>query len=103
MMMTKKKTLYFLSTIVFILMIIQNYKLDKECFFEAMYIPLIILVIPLFWNKWLYQGLTENAKKPISYETFIFIGNVVYFMLALFMFIVVLVGYKPANYMPGIC
>jgi len=102
--MTRKNTLHKLSIFLALLSTVYSYNLDPKCFFQGyIVVPLIFLTIPFLWNSWLYQEFIENSKKPISYSTFIFIGNMVYVLLILFVLTLIFIGYKPGHYIEGVC
>ena len=102
--MRKKNTLHKLSIFLALLSVIYSYNLDPKCFFNSyIFVPLIFLAIPFLWNSWLYQEFIENSQKPISYSTFIYIANIVYLLLILFFLTLIFTGYKPSNYIGGVC
>ena len=102
--MMEKNTLHKLSVIAAFLFAVHYYKLDKECFFQGyFFFSLVILILPFLWNRWLYEELTQNTKSPISYTTFINIGNFVYVGLIIFAMVMILTDYRPLNYVQGVC
>ena len=101
--MRDKKTLYKLSVISAVLIAIHYYQIDKECFLGYLGFSFILMLLPLMWNRWLYHELIEDAKRPISYDSFILIGNIVYLLLCIFFFVMLLYGYKPDGYRAGVC
>ena len=98
-----KNTMHKLSVIVALLFAIHDYRLDPKCFFENLFFSLVFLIIPFLWNRWLYDGLTKDAKRPISYKMFINIGIFVYIGLIIFALFLVLTNYRPAHYVEGVC
>jgi small-conductance mechanosensitive channel len=101
--MKEKKTLYKLSVVASFLFCLHFYQIDTKCFFYYFLISLTLIFIPFLWNRWLYQEFIEDAIRPISYSTFIFIGNIVYLFLCILFFITIIYGYKPDGYVAGVC
>jgi len=99
-----RKFLHLLSVITALLFVVHFYKLDEECFFKGYILfSLILLILPFLWNKWLYKQLVKDTKNPISYITFVNIGNFVYIGLFIFIIVIILTDYKPSHYVQGIC
>ena len=99
-----RKFLHLLSVITALLFAVHFYKLDEECFFKGYILfSLILLILPFLWNKWLYEQLVKDIKNPISYITFVNIGNFVYISLFIFIIVIILTDYKPSHYVQGIC
>ena len=79
------------------------YRLDAPCFIYYFPVAIIILFIPWVWNHFVYNGLIEGAKNPISYKVFQCIMTIALLFLLLMYIKMLITGYTPDNYIKGTC